>query len=64
MNYVYEKAAEVGLSRESVGSIKTLLMLAGFLAISVTFYANYEGWTIGGSLTFVIVTMSTVGKHV
>lgn len=63
MRYVYEYAAEIGISRETVGSIKTLLMLAAFLTVSVAFYSSYEGWTIGGSLTFVIVTMSTVGKQ-
>lgn len=61
LKYMYEKAAAVGLSSESIGSIKTLLLLAAFWAVSVAFYSWYEGWTIGGSLTFVIVTMSTVG---
>jgi hypothetical protein len=45
-----------------VDCVRTILVLIGFLAISTSFYCWYEGWTMGSSITFIIVTMSTVGE--
>lgn len=52
------------ISKEAVNCLKTVAILSAFLAVSVTFYVWYEGWTIGSSITFIIVTMSTVGKYI
>lgn len=50
------------ISKEALDCTKTVCVLLIFLVISVTFYVWYEDWTIGSSITFIIVTMSTVGK--
>lgn len=49
------------ISKEALDCTKTICLLLIFLVISVSFYVWYEGWTISSSITFIIVTMSTVG---
>lgn len=57
-----KRLRKIGISREAVECVKTLVLFGAFLGVCIAFYASYEGWTMGRSLTFTIVTMSSVGK--
>lgn len=52
----------IQLSTEFIEFTKTVVLLSAFLIVCVAFYSFYEGWTLISSLTFTVVTMSTVGK--
>ena len=52
----------IQLSTKFIEFTKTVVLLSAFLIVCVAFYSFYEGWTLISSLTFTVVTMSTVGK--
>lgn len=56
-----KRLRKIGISKEAIECAKTLVLFGVFLGVCISFYATYEGWTMGRSLTFTIVTMSSVG---
>ena len=47
--------------KEIKSNVILFLIFISFLTICVSFYVNYEGWTIIKATAFVIETMTTVG---
>jgi len=58
----FKRLRKIGISKEVVQCVKTLLKFGAFLAVCISFYSIYEGWTMSSSLAFAIVAMSSVGE--
>jgi hypothetical protein len=54
--------AMVELSGEAKKLLFTLTVFWVFMGVCAIFYGAYEGWTVGESFFFAVVTMSSVGE--